>query len=171
MYQDADSPANVCVSAGFYVARLSSRAEYMSAELIPDKVLSASNCICEFFPNAWAIEWTSEKLGERLKQASAFGVSAIDLPKVVRWATESFSTAFGWPNAFYTLEAAQEARERFLPHDSEIVIFGLGLHCSDVEGFLRAATPEPASPGCAPAGEAGVFQCVSRGKKVVAGGD
>ena len=63
MYQDADSPANVCVSGGFYVARLSSRAEYMLPELIPDKVLSAFRCSCEFFPDAWAIEWTSEKLG------------------------------------------------------------------------------------------------------------
>ena len=171
MYQDADSPANMCVSGGFYVARLSSRAEYMSPELMPNKVLSASPCICKFFPDAWAIEWTSENLGERLKKASALGVSATDLQNVVTWATESFSTAFGWPNAFYTLEAAQEARQRFLPHDAEIVIFGLGLHRSDVEGFLRAAKPDPATPGCTPAGEAGVFQCVSRGKKVVAGGD
>jgi hypothetical protein len=112
--------------------------------LIPDKVLSASHCICRFFPDAWAIEWTSENVEEKLKKASAFGVSAIDLPTVVTWATESFSTAFGWPNVFYTLKAAQEARERFLPHDSELVIFGLALHRSDVEAFVRAAKPEPA---------------------------
>jgi hypothetical protein len=171
MYQDADGLANMCVSGGFYVARLSSRTEYMSPALIPDKVLSASHCICRFFPDAWAIEWTSENVEEKLTKASAFGVSAIDLPTVVTWATESFSTAFGWPNVFYTLEAAQEARERFLPHDSEIVIFGLGLHRSDVEAFLRAAKPEPASRACAPVGESGVFQCVSRGDKLVPGGD
>jgi hypothetical protein len=171
MYQAPDSLANMCVSGGFYVARLSSRTEYMSPELIPDKVLSASRCICKFFPDAWAIQWTNHKLEERLKQASAFGVFAIDLPKVVRWATESFSTAFGWPNAFFTLEAAQEAREKFLPHDCELVIFGLGLHRSEVEAFLRAAEPEPASPGFAPTGETGIFQCVSRGEKAIAGGD
>lgn len=135
MYQAPGGPAKVCVSGGFYVAFLSSLTEYMSPELIPDKVLSASRCICKFFPDAWAIEWTNQQLEERLKQASAFDVSATDLPKVVTWATESISTASGWPNAFYTLEAAQEARERSLPHDSELVIFGLGLHRSDIEAF------------------------------------
>jgi hypothetical protein len=113
----------------------------------------------------------SSKLKEPLQQASAFGVSASDLPKVLTWATEFFSTAFGWPNAFYTSEAAQKAREKSIPHVSEVVTFGLGLHRSDVEAFLRAAEPEPASPGFAPTGETGIFQCVSRGEKVIAGGD
>ncbi|HSB13750.1 MAG TPA: hypothetical protein VLE22_04780 [Bryobacteraceae bacterium] len=159
------------VSGGYYVTRLSRHAEYMSPELIPDKVISASGCICEFFPDDWAIEWTSESVDDRSRQAAALGISTIDLPKVVTWATESFSKAFGWPSAFYTLEAAQEARARFLSDDSEIVIFGLGLHDSDVEDFLRAAKPEPTKPGCAPVGETGAFQCVSGGKKIAAGGD
>jgi hypothetical protein len=159
------------LSGGYYVTRLSEHAEYMSPELIPDKVLSASGCICQFFPDDWAIEWTSESADDRSNQAAAFGISTIDLPKVVTWATESFSKAFGWTSAFYSLEAAQEARTRFLPDDSEIVIFGLGLHDSDVEDFLKAAKPEPKRPGYAPMGETGVFQCVSGAKKIATGGN
>jgi hypothetical protein len=147
------------VSGGYYVARL------------PRQVLSASPCICEFFPDVWAIEWTSESVDGRSKQAAAFGISTKDLPNVIAWATGSFTKTFGWPNAFYTLEAAQKACASFLPDDPEIVVFGLGLHHSDVEGFLKAAQPEPAQPGYAPVGETGVFQCVSSAKKVVTGGD
>jgi len=159
------------VSGGFYVARLASRREQMSPELIPAKVLSASGCICDFFPDDWAIEWTSKSLEQRRKKASAFGVSATNFPKVGTWATESFQQAFGWPNAFYTLDAAQEPRARFLPHNSEVVVFGLGLHHSAVEDFLRAAKPDSANSGFAAAGEAGVFQCVSKREKIVTGGD
>jgi hypothetical protein len=158
------------VSGGYYVARLSRRSESKSADLIPGQVLSASGCICEFFPDVWAIEWTSESVDDRSKQAAAFGISTKDLPNVIAWATGSFTKTFGWPNAFYTLEAAQKARASFLPDDPEIVVFGLGLHHSDVEGFLKAAQPEPAQPGYAPVGETGVFQCVGSAKKVVNGG-
>src|SRR3982751_3409988 len=171
MCPDRGSPTSEYVSGGYYVAHLSPRAEYMSPELIPDEVLSASPCICEFFPDDWSIEWTSESYEDRLKEASAFGISAINFPKVVTWATESFSKAFGWTSAFYTLEAAQEARARFLPDNSGTVIFGLGLHGSDVEVFLEAAKPEPIRSGYAQVGETGVFQCVSRGERVAKGGD
>lgn len=73
------------LSAGYYVARLSERAAHMSPELFPDKVLSASECLCDFFPNAWAIAWASATDEERLKRASAFGLSSSDLPGVIEW--------------------------------------------------------------------------------------
>jgi hypothetical protein len=166
----AGIPESEYVSGGYYVARLSRRAEYTSPELIPDRILSASGCICDFFPDTWAIEWTSDTVEDRSRQAAAFGISAIDLPKVMAWTAEFFSKAFGWPSAFYFLDAAQEARARFLPDNSEIVIFGLGLHESNVEKFLKAAKPDLTKPGCAPMGETGVFQSASSGRKIAGGG-
>jgi hypothetical protein len=62
------------VSGGYYLARKSKRAEYMSPESIPDKVLSASTCICQFFPDVWAIEWTSLSPDERSKKAASVGI-------------------------------------------------------------------------------------------------
>ena len=50
------------------------------------------------------------------------------------------------------------------------VIFGLGLHESNVEEFLKAAKPDLTQQGCAPMGETGVFQCVSSGRKIAGGG-
>jgi hypothetical protein len=146
------------LSGGYYVARLSG-------------ILSASDCMCSFFPDTWAIKWSSDSVEDRSKKAAAFGISNTALPEVVAWASESFEKSFGWPSAFYTLEAAQKARARFLPDDPDIVTFGLGLHESDAERFLTAAKLEETKPGCAPMGEIGVFQCVSSGEKVVAGGD
>src|SRR3954447_13428008 len=42
---------NEYVSGGYYLAHLAERAKYMSPELIPDQVLSASSMICDYFPD------------------------------------------------------------------------------------------------------------------------
>jgi hypothetical protein len=74
------------LSAGYYVTQLSEHATHESPELTQGKVLSASGCICDFFPDAWAIEWASATGEERLKRAAAFGLSSSDLPGVIDWA-------------------------------------------------------------------------------------
>jgi hypothetical protein len=134
----------------------------MSPDLIPGKVLSASGCICDSFPDDWAIEWASVSNEERSNAAAAFGISSADLPTVVAWATEAFSNDFGWQDAFYRLDAARKARARFLPDDLEAVIFGLGLHEADVQDFLAAARPPVRNPGFAPDGRVGYISMRER---------
>lgn len=158
------------LSAGYYVTRPAERAAYMSPQL-PDKVLSASGCICDCFPNSWAIAWASVPDEERLEKAAAFGLSASRLPVIVDWATGSFSKDFGWPNSFYSLEAARAARAALLPADRNIVVIGLGLHEADAKEFLKAAEPPAQQPGFAPVGESGIFECVSGGTIIAGGGD
>jgi hypothetical protein len=156
---------------GYYLARAAKRADYLTSELLPDQVLSASGCISDFFPGTWAIEWVSDIFEERLRQASAFLISEHDLPKVLAWTTASFSKEFGWPHTFYRLEAARKARERFVPKVPDVALFGLGLHLSHTEEFLNEARSSPHQPECAPAGQTGVFECVSSGRKITMGGD
>ena len=157
--------------AGYYVTRRSDRGAYISPELMPERVLSASGCICDFFPDTWAIAWTSVPDEERTRKAAGFGISPADLNAVTKWATDSFSKEFGWPDAFYTLEAAQAARARFLPGKPDILIFGLGLHESDAEEFLKAAEPPAQQPGFAPMGRSGILECVSGGANIREGGE
>ncbi len=161
------------VSAGYYLAcRLPSPSACFSKNPVPENAISASTAISGFFPDAWAIEWTSEKQEERLRQAALFGISPTDLPAVVEWATASLSEAFGWSNVFYSLEAARKARARFIPEDCDgIINFGLGLHPSDVEEFLDSSRPPPREPGFAPVGESGIFQCVRAGEDLAHGGE
>ena len=154
------------LSGGYYLALRSERGQYMSPELIPDRILSASGCICDSFPDDWAIQWASVVDEERLKAAASFGISSDRLPDVIAWATDSLSKEFGWTSAFYTLKAAKQARTRFLPDALEIVTFGLGLHEDDVQDFLAAAKPAHTSVG-----ESGVFQCISTGVSIPEGGE
>src|SRR5438128_129984 len=148
------------VSGGYYIARPSRRAPYMSADLIPEVVLSASPCICHFFPDDWAIDWTFAGAEERAEDAAAFGIPSADLPRVTSWATGALLKDFGWPGAFYSLDGAQQARATFLPDDLETIIFGLGLHASDVQDFLTAAKPAAQISGQAPLAASGIYECV-----------
>ena len=157
--------------AGYYLTRRSKRAEYMSSELIPEQVLSASACICEFFPDDRAIEWASVSDEERTRAAASFGIPPSNLGGVVEWATENLAKAFGWPSAFYTLEAAEEARVAQLPLGTNVVVFGLGLHEADVEDFLKAAKPPEAREGFAPVGESGIYECVKAQRPISTGGE
>jgi hypothetical protein len=159
------------VSGGYYLTRFSARAACMSPELLPDRILSASRCIGKFFPNTWCIEWCRSTDEERIEAASAFGIAPGNLPAVMAWASDPHSSAFGWPNAFYTLEAAREARATLLPEGLDIVIFGLGLHNSDFKRFWRAAKPPDRKPGCAPVGPSGVFECVNLRSGIAEAGD
>jgi len=159
------------VSAGYYLAKPSPRAEYMSSELIPEQILSASGCICEFFPDYWAIEWASVSDQERSRAAGSFGIAPDKLGGVIEWATKNLSSAFGWPSAFYTLEAAKQAYAALLPPNMNVVVFGLGLHKADVDDFLEAAQPPKTKEGFAPAGETGIYQCVKGNRPISTGGE
>jgi hypothetical protein len=154
------------LSAGYYLARPSRRAEYMSPELIPEQVLSASGCICEFFPDDWAIEWASVSNEQRLRAARLFGIAPDNLGGVTEWATENIGKAFGWPSAFYTLEAAEQARVVLLPPDTNVVVFGLGLHEAEVDDFLEAAKPPEVREGFAPVGATGIYECVKANRRI-----
>lgn len=141
------------VSGGYYLARVGKRG----------RQISASSCICDFFPDAWAIEWSSSP-EERRREAEAFGISKDRVPEVVAWATGAMQQEFGWPNEFYTLESAEAARARFIPETKDVVLFGLALHESHVSEFLEAARPKP------PDGESGTFECILRREKPAPGG-
>lgn len=160
---------NEYVSAGYYLIRLSKRADYMPPELMPDQILSASSIICEHFPASWAIEWASANAEERSQKSAAFGISQNDLPRVIEWATGS--KEFGWPSAFYTLAGARKSRKQFIPNARDVVSIGLGLHRSNVEEFLNDARPSPPKPGYSPQGATGIFECISSGKRIAGGGD
>ena len=139
--------------------------------MLPELLLSASSCICDFFPDSWTIDWGSAGTEQRARKAAKPGISATALPGIMEWATNSLSKEFGWPNAFYSLDAAQTARARFFPERTDLVIFGLGLHESNAAEFLAAAKPTLAGPGVALMGETGVCECVRRRETIAGGGE
>ncbi len=150
------------ISAGFLLIRSSSRPAWTSGSILPEKIISACDCLCPLFPGCYAIEWTGDSKEEREKRFNAVGLSSALWAEATRWATDSFEEAFGWPGVFYSLEEAKGAKERFFSNQSEIQIIGLGLAEEFVDAFISDSTPEPPQPGYAPQGETGFLQVLKK---------
>lgn len=167
LYDAAESPY---ASAGYYLARPLQHSPHASAKRIPERIISASSCLCEFFPGPWAIRWSSDDRDRRERSAAVFGIPAAKIDGVVEWATASFQKIIGWPNTFYTLDAALAARAEFLAKDLDVNVFGLGLHHDDTDRFLREAAPDERKSGYSPTGETGIYQCLKTQSRIAPGG-
>jgi hypothetical protein len=157
------------VAAGYFLARVSDRQPWMSAELLPERILSACDCICTFFPDTWAMDWSSSP-AQRRKGALAFQIPEERMPNVVSWANGSFERVFGWPRVLYSLEDARAARTLLDPAVDGVILFALGLPTDLAGSFLDSAKPPPQKEGYAPVGATGYFQMVSRGQRLAEGG-
>jgi hypothetical protein len=148
-------PPDDYVSAGYLIASPSSS----------ERILSACDRLCAFFPHVWAIEWASVTHEDRLRNAATLGFDAAALPAIVSWATDNLSRTFGWSNVFYSLDAARETTAKLVPQTTKTVILGLALHNSDVSAFLNDSAPPPR------AGETGLFECLRAGAPPAPGGE
>jgi hypothetical protein len=158
------------VSAGYLLVRPSPRPSWASASLLPDVLVSASECLCPQFPNTSAIDWVKASEESREESLSDVGVPPGSWTEARAWASERFELDFGWPGVFYTIDAARDARSRFFPRDSKVKIVGLGLPSHCVDEFVRYTTPPVPDPGFSPQGVSGSLYCVRRSRPLAAGG-
>jgi len=157
------------LAAGFLLSRPLTRPEWFTGELLPDRMLSASPCICPQFPGEYAISWCSAEPGDRASGFDEIGIPSELRDEALEWATRSFEVLFGWPGVFFTLEAAQAAHSRFFAQ-GDVAVLGLGLPGRYREEFLIEATPPPPKAGFAPTGESGWLKVIRAGKSLPAGG-
>jgi hypothetical protein len=110
----------------------------------------------KFFPDAWALSWCGASRAEQVEEAAVFGIAERDLDRLVAWADESFETAFGAWNVFFTLEDARAAMGAFLDSATDVELWGVGLHRDLRFAYCDATKPSAPKPGFAPEGSSGV---------------
>ncbi len=133
------------ISGGYFVTKLTTRPAGMTPHLLPDVIVSASNCLVDIFPDSWALPWA---LGigneERQERATKFGLSNQSFEKLMYWTNECFnSTEIGYPNLFINIDDATTFIKTFASSIPDIVLLGIGLHESSAIKFLSATKPEP----------------------------
>ena len=158
------------LSAGFLLVRPVVRPSYVSAQLIPHEVISASDCICPQFPGPYAISWCNTPEHDRATLLTTVGVPQALHGRAIEWATSAFGEVYGWPAVFYTLDAAREARAQFLADVQSMKVIGLAVPEELACDFVREATPRVSPPGYAPNGESGYLECVKRAIPLPPGG-
>ena len=68
------------VSGGIYVVQLLARPQGLGEGLLPERILTLSECLTELFPNTWALDWVSCEEAERLVSAAKLGIGAEPVP-------------------------------------------------------------------------------------------
>jgi hypothetical protein len=159
------------VSAGFFVTREVDRPSYVSTDLLPDRIVSASACIAPFIPDTWCIEWTQDSPDCRADDAKAFALDSGALGKVTAWVTPRFGKTIGWPNVLKDINSAKDLVDLFLSSLPDVKVLELGLHRSMTAEFSREAEPPPQKPGFGPTGRQGVHEVILQGNPPAQGGN
>lgn len=157
-------------SGGYYISKYVERPSYSSADLLPEKILSLSGCICEFVPDTWTLSWTGDLDEDRQKNAAFFGLTPETFKQVSAWTTAHFDNEVGWPNVCFDLETARLIRDQFIATTEPVVIFGIGLHKTLQNKFCDYAKPPEQKEGFAPVGETGLYRAIRTASVLQEGG-
>lgn len=116
----------------------------MGDALLPERLLTLSSCLTNFFPDAWAIEWASYSEAERIAAAAKVGIRANDLPALISFATGALDSGrLGWPCVWQSSSAALAAVTKFDCSPTDLAILELGIPVDVVEELLGELAPEP----------------------------
>ncbi|WML48025.1 hypothetical protein RCG23_22470 [Neobacillus sp. PS3-34] len=125
-----------CILGGYYIINPVVRPDYMDKQLIPDTVLSVSECICDFHPETTVL-WSGSN-EEKRKYAKHLNISQVTFKEIEKWVEDKLEDGiFGFPQAFTTLEIASEFLSKYLSHLSDAKIIGIGLPEEFVEEFIE----------------------------------
>ncbi len=104
-------------------------------------VVSVSGCLCQTIPDSWAFRWADCEESDRVVQAGRFGLSQNALRRLMDWVEEHFGRDLGWPDVFFSREAAKAFADEFLSDKKRAMLLGIGLPVSLAAGFLEETAP------------------------------
>ncbi len=100
----------------------------MDATLVPERILSLSECVGAVAPAAWAYYWTSSEPGSRAASLEALGLQEAVVGPLASWIDAALGAGqLGFPSTFFSLAKAQEFRARFFANHDDVYVVGLAL--------------------------------------------
>ena len=132
------------VAGGYFITMYAEPNRYPPSELLPPRVLSASQEISEHLPDYWAMGWGSQTDAERQQSVVLrLGASLETLHQIGEWVGAKWkSRELGWMDVFTSVSMAKEFLRTFFPQRHDLVLIGVGLHRDKVNEFLEYGTQE-----------------------------
>lgn len=147
------------ISGGFFIARILERPPGLGDATLPDRILTLSSCLTEFFPDTWAIRWVTCSDAERIASAAKLGIAECAVSEVVRYATDAFDEEkLRWPCVWRSLDAARAAAETFGLSRDVFAFLELGVPADDMGSLLDALAPGPSQ------GPTGIYASLREGR-------
>src|SRR6266700_337276 len=94
-------------------------------DLLPDNIITLSNCFAETAPDDWALDGYNYDDEERAAEALKFGIPAAAVPELVTLMSRESGALHS--NAFPTLSVAREFY-RSCGKGADVALVGIGLH-------------------------------------------
>lgn len=137
MSNDSSNATSAFVSGGYRIVLPFGRPEAMDATLIPERILTQSDCLGAMAPAAWSIRWVTETDEKRRATGGKFGLMGADLDRFVDWTTAAIQQdILGWPGVFFDVDAALAAKKDFFADNDDVVLCGVGIAEGDVAAFV-----------------------------------
>jgi len=112
------------------------RKDYMDEKIVPETVLSVSDCLCNQYPDT-SISWGNSEV-KRERYMDQLGLSLNDFQLFEHWIEEHRNTGdVLFPQVFSDLHTAEEFLKRFLIHLPGIRIISIGLPEQYIVDFLK----------------------------------
>jgi hypothetical protein len=136
---------NDYLSGGYFITRTVKREAGRSEGVLPNRLLSFSDCLSPHLPAPWMLDWMLNDEREAIRQAADSGISLEATLAARKWTTRHYDDDVAHSGVFYRLETARDFLRKFLQNNPDWTICGLGLHSSLTARFLQEAIP-PAPP-------------------------
>lgn len=76
------------ICGGYYIASPLKRADYIDKKILPETILSASECLCPFYPEIYILWEDSQKIKQ--KYANELNLSKDAFEEMEKWVEEKF---------------------------------------------------------------------------------
>lgn len=110
---------------GYFIVKTVSRADRMNNNVLHELVLSASRCICNFYPDIDIIWSESKEKKETYRKTLMLDNHSYG--EMECWINERFKNNFNFPNVFNNYESAVEFHHKFLDGLNDLRIIGIAL--------------------------------------------
>lgn len=120
---------------GYYIVKPTSRADWMNNKVLHKLVLSASRCICNFYPDINVI-WNQSN-DEKEAYRKKLMLDGNTYNEMELWIDERFEKNFEFPDVFNSYESAVEFYHKFLSNQNDLRIIGIALPKKIRDIFLQ----------------------------------
>lgn len=120
---------------GYYIVEGMPRADWMDSKVLYESVLSASRCICNFYPDIDTIWSESKKKKETYRET--LGLDNFVYDEMEQWINGEFENKFDFPDVFNNQESAVEFCNKFLRNIVGLRVIGIALPNKYRDAFLK----------------------------------
>ena len=109
--------------------------------------LTPSECLNDLLPDTWCLSWTGQVADLHQALEQDYGLNTARLEAVQSWGEQHFEKNWGWPQLFFSLQAAQSFYSQFFAAAEDWHCLSLSLPSKYLPEVLEDQRPQTAQSG------------------------